>query len=552
MAISSSSISTFGSLQPRGNAMSGAVNFIRGKASQSISGVKSKIGGLGSNIGEKIKNISTKPQSNVGERSNVVRDVLQTFGNEKTEKILTKNLKILRDTFVETFEVARLLRASAVGAGGLGAGSGGGGGGLSPLVAGGIGGAIGAALAAFGKRIARWTKNLVKGSVNGLKRILGIPVKPTATTTNLGPRLQSKNIKGTQGIQGTQGSQGIQGKPGKPGATTQTGTSTSTSTTNNISNTRNNTTTTNQNSNIRNTQSNTSTVNNNTTTTNRNNNIRNTQSNTSTASNNITKTNRIKNINNASNVNNIKPRGNIFSNIGPKIKNIMKFGGGGNARTKLLFGATLAAGGLFGINALNKKGDKEGGAGVEGDALNKFDISVDKFGEFVKESTRLKDVPLGLSKDVPLGRLAPGTVLRQGPVLGVAPDDTVPMDVLYRQQERLKKKKPQGFMRAVAGYADWLTLNTFDFDRRGTLLDGIKNIVNPKEVETKIPKTSKKKPNIVMLPGMGAAAVPPQQGQKIVNPNGGVGNSIDYPFLSSSKSDNFGALESKMIYNVVG
>ena len=84
MAISSSSISTFGSLQPRGNAMSGAVNFIRGKASQSISGVKSKIGGLGSNIGEKIKNISTKPQSNVGERRNVVRDELQTFRNDNS------------------------------------------------------------------------------------------------------------------------------------------------------------------------------------------------------------------------------------------------------------------------------------------------------------------------------------------------------------------------------------------------------------------------------------------------------------------------------------
>ena len=60
----------------------------------------------------------------------------------------------------------------------------------------------------------------------------------------------------------------------------------------------------------------------------------------------------------------------------------------------------------------------------------------------------------------------------------------------------------------------------------------------------------KKKPNIVMLPGMGAAATP-QQRQKLVNPNGGGGNSIDYPFLSSSKSDGFGALESKMIYNVV-
>ena len=492
MAISSSSISTFGSLQPRGNAMSGAVNFIRGKASQSISGVKSKIGGLGSNIGEKIKNISTKPQSNVGERSNVVRDVLQTFGNEKTEKILTKNLRILRDTFIETFEVARLLRASAIGAGGLGAGSGGGGGGLSPLVAGGIGGAIGAALAAFGKRIAKWTKSLVKGSINGLKRILGIPVKPTATTTNLGPRLQSKNIKGTQGIQGTQGTQGIQGKPG---ATTQT--STSTSTTNNISNTRNNTTT------------------------NQNRNIRNTQSNTSTASNNIRSTNRnISNINNTSNVNNIKPRGNILSKISPKVKNILKFGGGNKG--KLLLGATLTAGTLFGLNALNKKGDGEGGAGLEGDALDKFDTSVDKFGEFVTKVTPSENEK------------------------SFSERENVPMI-----PNKVDPKKPQGFMRAVAGYADWLTLNTFDFDRRGTLLDGIKNIVNPKEVETKIPKTSKKKPNIVMLPGMGVAAAPPQQGQKIVNPNGGVGNSIDLPFLSSSKSDGFGALESKMIYNVV-
>ncbi len=498
MAISSSSISTFGSLQPRGNAMSGAINFIRGKASQSVSGVKSKIGGLRSNIGEQIKNISTKPESNVGERSNVVRDVLQTFGNEKTEKILTKNLKILRDTFVETFEVARLLRASAIGAGGLGAGSGGGGGGVSPLVAGGIGGAIGAALAAFGKKIVKWTKNLVKGSINGLKRILGIPVKPTATTTNLGPRLQSKNIKGTQGIQGTQGTQGIQGKPGKPGATTQT--STSTSTTNNISNTRNNTTTTNQNRNIRNTQSN-----------------------TSTASNNIRNTNRISNINNTqTNVNNIKPRGNILSKISPKVKNILKFGGGNKG--KLLLGATLTAGTLFGLNALNKKGDGEGGAGLEGDALDKFDTSVDKFGEFVTKVTPSENEK------------------------SFSERENVPMI-----PKKVDPKKPEGFMRAVAGYADWLTLNTFDFDRRGTLLDGIKNIVNPKEVETKIPKTSKKKPNIVMLPGMGAAAAPPpQQGQKIVNPNGGAGNSIDYPFLSSSKSDNFGALESKMIYNVVG
>ena len=198
----------------------------------------------------------------------------------------------------------------------------------------------------------------------------------------------------------------------------------------------------------------------------------------------------------------------------------MKFGGGNKG--KLLLGATLTAGGLFGLNALNKKGDGEGGAGLESDALDKFDTSVDKFGEFVTKVTPSENEK------------------------SFSERENVPMI-----PNKVDPKKPQGFMRAVAGYADWLTLNAFDFDRRGTLLDGIKNMVNPKEVETKIPKTSKKKPNIVMLPGMGAAAVPPQQGQKIVNPNGGVGNSIDYPFLSSSKSDGFGALESKMIYNVV-
>ena len=498
MAISSSSISTFGSLQPRGNAMSGAVNFIRGKASQSISGVKSKIGGLGSNIGEKIKNISTKPQSNVGERSNVVRDVLQTFGNEKTEKILTKNLRILRDTFVETFEVARLLRASAIGAGGLGAGSGGGGGGLSPLVAGGIGGAIGAALAAFGKRIASWTKNLVKGSVNGLKRILGIPVKPTVTTTNLGPRLQSKNIKGTQGIQGTQGTQGIQGKPGKPGAMTQT--STSTSTTNNISNTRNNTTT------------------------NQNRNIRNTQSNTSTASNNIRNTNRISNINNTqTNVNNIKPRGNILSKISPKVKNILKFGGGNKG--KLLLGATLTAGTLFGLNALNKKGDGEGGAGLEGDALDKFDTSVDKFGEFVTKASPSDKTNTSISST---SKVHAHFDFKRGVGVINGRDVSVEEYNNFHNLSQSEKLLQYGQVKVKGNGDNILPL-----------------------AETKIPKTSKKKPNIVMLPGMGAAAAPPQQGQKIVNPNGGAGNSIDYPFLSSSKSDGFGALESKMIYNVV-
>ena len=51
--------------------------------------------------------------------------------------------------------------------------------------------------------------------------------------------------------------------------------------------------------------------------------------------------------------------------------------------------------------------------------------------------------------------------------------------------------------RVFGGVLDAVTGNRFDFDRRGTLLDGMKNIVNPKEVKTKIPTTSKKKPNII-------------------------------------------------------
>ena len=41
--------------------------------------------------------------------------MLGTFGTERNEKIIRKNLQLFRNTLVETFEIAKLLRMNAVG-----------------------------------------------------------------------------------------------------------------------------------------------------------------------------------------------------------------------------------------------------------------------------------------------------------------------------------------------------------------------------------------------------------------------------------------------------
>ena len=50
-------------------------------------------------------------------------NMLGTFGTERNEKIIRMNLQLLRNTLVETFEIAKLLRMNA--AGGVGGGGGG-------------------------------------------------------------------------------------------------------------------------------------------------------------------------------------------------------------------------------------------------------------------------------------------------------------------------------------------------------------------------------------------------------------------------------------------
>ena len=81
-------------------------------------------------------------------------NMLGTFGTERNEKIIRMNLQLLRNTLVETFEIAKLLRMNAAG------GSGGSGGGAGLALVGGVAaGGIVASLIAFGKELS----NLLKG-----------------------------------------------------------------------------------------------------------------------------------------------------------------------------------------------------------------------------------------------------------------------------------------------------------------------------------------------------------------------------------------------------
>ena len=71
-------------------------------------------------------------------------NMLGTFGTERNEKIIRKNLQLLRNTLVETFEIAKLLRMNAA----MGDGEGGSGGGVNMGLIAGITGAGGLGLLA--------------------------------------------------------------------------------------------------------------------------------------------------------------------------------------------------------------------------------------------------------------------------------------------------------------------------------------------------------------------------------------------------------------------
>ena len=80
-------------------------------------------------------------------------------------------------------------------------------------------------------------------------------------------------------------------------------------------------------------------------------------------------------------------------------------------------------------------------------------------------------------------------------------------------------------------------------------------------IQTKITKVissepQKKDPKTIVLPVDSAQIpieLPPQRSrQQIINPSGSASNSPDIAFPPSTKSDSFGAFETRMIYNIVG
>ena len=71
------------------------------------------------------------PQKKEENENNFIKNYTNFFGSKKTEKILRKNLKLVRDSLVNTFEIARHLKAAIIGiAGDLKGGVGKGGGGI--------------------------------------------------------------------------------------------------------------------------------------------------------------------------------------------------------------------------------------------------------------------------------------------------------------------------------------------------------------------------------------------------------------------------------------
>ena len=92
------------------------------------------------NLFSKMQDINPEVRNKRGTRT--LFNMIGTFGTERNEKIIRKNLQLLRNTLVETFEIAKLLRMNAA--------SGSGGAGLAIAGAAGLGGLAGYGLAASG------------------------------------------------------------------------------------------------------------------------------------------------------------------------------------------------------------------------------------------------------------------------------------------------------------------------------------------------------------------------------------------------------------------
>ena len=112
----------------------GAKNFSGGKklGSSIVGAAKNNIIGFNKTAQAMV------PEKKEEKESSFIKNYTNFFGSKKTEKILRKNLKLVRDSLVNTFEIARHLKAAIIGITGDLKGSGGKGGGKGGGLFGGI------------------------------------------------------------------------------------------------------------------------------------------------------------------------------------------------------------------------------------------------------------------------------------------------------------------------------------------------------------------------------------------------------------------------------
>ena len=473
MAITSSNVSSLGGSQPRGSSLSGAVSFVKGSNSKNSIVGANNIRPIRTKIGAQIENI--KPKGNIGERSNVVRDFVSTFGNEKTEKILTKNLKILRDTYVETFEVARLLRASSAKLGsGLAAGGGGGGGLLGNVISGAIGGIATLLLTQLGR-----LKNWVGAGFNRIRgkdpRITGTQDRfgKTNKKTNIQNQNQKNNIKQTKG----------QNK-----ITTSGGKDITTSKKTNIQN---------QKTNIKQTPKGEPKI-----TTSGGKDIT-----TSSVGDTVKKAKKPNFFQRGiDKVKKIKPKGNLLTKATQGLKNMGTPG-------KVAAGVLLGGAAIFGLTSGGKKETGTTG-GIGKEFADQFNSIVDRFGGWSNKT------------------------LEAFAILGA----------LLRLINPLKGKQ----LANLSDSTKETITSIMESESVNTIIDTQMIAAEPRKLL--IPTAKNKKPKVVMLPMPGVTGNTASVGgqQKIKSSDGGSGTSPDIPFNSTSKSDSYASLETRMIYNIVG
>ena len=110
-------------------------------------------------------------------------------------------------------------------------------------------------------------------------------------------------------------------------------------------------------------------------------------------------------------------------------------------------------------------------------------------------------------------------------------------DLIRERELANESKKPQGFMRGLAGVGDFITGNAFDFDKRGGILEPKKKDVN---VAQNISSLQEPAPSLINI-GDGGASSPP--GGTGGGKGGGKASSL--PTIPSSNDDNPNFLAAK-------